>query len=277
MELQRWHAMKPGPVQLPDGEPAELVVEDLGLLQVRSGCLAVAYTTLLDAPLVLQIPPGSHRVLRTTAIVDETYDWVTRRDAYVSIILSDEETVTLEPAALETTDPAALADALIEVEGNGTFYGVETLELGALTVVDANEIFRGMPVDPATWYDEVISPNDGTGWFDLMDTEENGPFASANVELPRGFNGVNAITFAARDNQLSPLIASRDAAGQLTGIHIDMLVIGELSERLNAYDTADESAIDYVAQEELEKLRLADKQKPRKPRRRGLFGLFNFS
>lgn len=272
MEMQQMYALRTGPVQLPDGEPAELIIEDLGVLHVRSGRLALAYTTLLEMPIVVPIAPGSYSVMRTTAAVDNTYEYSGRRDAYVSVVLSGEPAVSVEPAVIDESTRTAVEDAWIEVEGIDELYGVETLELGAITLTDASEIFRGMPVDPATWYDAVISRSDGTSWFELMDTEEQGPFASVNAELPRGFGGANAITFGARSNQLSPILATRDAEGKITGIHVDLLVLGELSERLGAFEGASQVAYDIAVEDELEELRKESTPENQKRPKRSFFG-----
>ncbi|QIV86076.1 hypothetical protein D3791_02420 [Glutamicibacter mishrai] len=46
------------------------------------------------------------------------------------------------------------------------------------------------------------------------------------------------------------MLETRDAQGEITGIHIDLLVIGQISEVLRAFDVQDDIAMEFAEFEE---------------------------
>ncbi|MGP9614734.1 hypothetical protein ACT3SQ_14515 [Brachybacterium sp. AOP42-C2-15] len=89
-----------------------------------------------------------------------------------------------------------------------------------------------------------------------MDIEVDGPLGTLLAALPGASDGENIAMLIARAHRLFPVLETRDAQGRATGIHIDLLVLGELSERLGAFDRANEYAAELVAEDEAEARRL---------------------
>lgn len=270
MDLQRFFALAHGAVNLPDGEPAELDVQALGTLKVPSGRLAIADTTALNDSVVVPIPAGEYPVVLTTALVSEAYDLRKSREAYVSVVLSDAEAVSVAPAVVDPDTRFWRDEPAGGIANVKDLHGVKVGRIASVALTDPASIERGMPADSSTWYDEVIAAPNGGGWFGLMDTTEHGPRGTVNVELPNAADGENVVVVISRPDRLFPILETRDAAGALTGIHVDLLVIGELSEALNAFDGQDEYAAQVL---EAEAEARATAAKPQK-KKRGLFGLF---
>lgn len=235
MDLQRFLAGRTGQHPLPDGEPAEFVVHDLGELRVESGRLGVGETDDLAAPVVVPVPPGTYRVTLTSAEVDEYYELSGARFAYVSVVLSDEESVTLEPAAIEEGTAQWRNESQGGIGDVAGLHGIQIRRIACLALSDADALHTAIPGEPSTWYDTYIdAPEDG--WFRQMDDPAHArPRGTLNTALPNSPNGENLLLVIARQLQY-PILATKDREGKLTGIHIDMLVVGELAELLEAFD-----------------------------------------
>lgn len=246
MDLSKFFALRSGPVSLPDGEPAELEVIDLGVLRVPSGRLAICDVVWLEIPLIVPVPPGDYTVKFTRARVDENYDYAGRRYAYLSLVISDAPTVTVEGAVVEPGSIDRASGSNGGISGRPGVVCVPTTMYN-IAFTDAEAIFPGMPPSPETWYDSVIDA-DG-GWFRQMDLEGR-TRGAVNVELPRATAGENIVVMLGRrGDHPFPVLATRDAIGELTGIHVDLLVIGELSEWLQAFDRIDPWAAEKVAED----------------------------
>ena len=250
MRLDGFFALKTGAVSLPDGEPATLEVHELGVLRVSSGRLAVCDTIWLEAPDVLPVPPGDYRAVATIARVAESYDLAERREAYLSLLISDRPTVSVHPAVFEAGSVDWREQPAGGLAGVPGLCGVTTSSLSSIAMVDAEAIEAGMPADADTWYDTIISPSGGPGWFSRMDTNIDGPLGSLLTELPEAKNGENIAILMARAERSFPVLETRDAEGRMTGIHIDLLVIGELSESLQAFDGQSKYAAEFAAEAE---------------------------
>lgn len=250
MRLDGFFALRAGAVSLPDGEPATLQVHELGVLRVPSGRLAVCDTIWLEAPDVLPVPPGDYRAVATIARVAESYDPTERREAYLSLLISDQPTTSVHPAVFEEGSIDWREQPAGGLAGVPGLYGVTTSSLSSIAMVDAEAIETGMPADADTWYDTVISPTDGPGWFSRMDTGINGPVGSLLTELPEAENGENIAILIARTERSFPVLETRDAEGRMTGIHIDLLVIGEFSESLQTFEGRGKYAADFAAEAE---------------------------
>ena len=261
LQPDRFFALREGECELPDGEPAQLVVLRLGELRVRSGRLGVSDALRLAEPLVVPVPPGDHPLLLTIARVDESYDLAMNREACLSLVLSDEPTASIEAAPVE-----AGAIETSGLAGRPGLHGVPTGDISTVAMVDADAILAGMPADATTWYDEVIG-RDETGWFARMDTEIDGPWRSYFGELPLARHGENIGVANARSNRCFPVLATRDAEGRLTGIHVDLLVIGQLSEEMRAFDGRSEFAVEFAREEALRR-----EAEARSERRGGILG-----
>lgn len=250
MHIDGLFALRSGEVLLPDGQPAILEVHELGRLRVPSGRLGVCDPIWLEKPGVLMIPPGDHRVVATIARVPESYDLATSRPAYLSLIISDQPSASVHPAVFEEAQTYPPTQAVEGIDGMPELYSVPTSGMSSVAMVDAEAIGPGMPSDPATWFDTVISPTDAPGWFGRMDTDQDGPLGSLLAELPEATDGENIAILIARSDREFPVLETRDADGVATGIHIDLLTIGELSESLAAFDGQDEYAAQLAAEAE---------------------------
>lgn len=248
MNLRQFFALCPGPAMLADGQQTELVVEDLGMLRLPSGRLAISDAIWLETPLVVPVPPGSYAVRLTSAILPESYETREKREAYLSVVFSEEPSVSLAPAAVEP-ESVDWADAPAEGLGGITgLFGVPTTDIATVTVADERGVLQGMPADPETWYDTVIAAEDG-GWFSQMGAEDAEIGGTLNTRLPRSINAENIVIVNARADQHYPILETRDAEGRLTGIHLDMLVIGELCALLGAFEGR---SVHAIAEEEHE-------------------------
>ncbi|KAB1643361.1 hypothetical protein [Gulosibacter chungangensis] len=104
MRIDSLFALRSGGVRLPDGQPATLEMQELGRLRVPPGSLGICDPIWLQAPVVLSIPPGDHRVLTTIARVPESYDLMSR-PGYLSLVISDRPTTSVHPGVFEEGGP----------------------------------------------------------------------------------------------------------------------------------------------------------------------------
>lgn len=239
MDTASFFALTPGPTQQPDGSPATLAVYELGELALPTGRLGVCDPFIfLDDPLVVAAPAGSFPVRLTVADVSLGQDGGRLRAAYLSVVfsgapsvrvagapaLSDAEAQLSEAeAAVLAQDPGAWADRLPGV-------GVDT---GTVGFVDAGAVAEAMPGPADDWFETVMSPEEGPGWLDRVDAAGPQPAGAANIALPLGELGENVVLCrTGRESGQFPVLASWDADGALTGVHIDLLVVGELAEAL---------------------------------------------
>lgn len=225
MNANDFFALQTGPATQPDGAPATLTVHDLGTLRVPSGRLGVTDPfVFLDDALVVPVPAGDYPVFLTVADVSAEQDGSHLREAYLSVVLSDTDTDTVAAAVVEP-DPE---EDGAEDQDAGGFYAVP-VDAGTIGFVDAQAVETSMPADPNAWYDTVFNPEDGDGWIATLTSPTPHPEGTANIVMPLAQNGENVILSAAGwGDGAYPVLETRDAAGQLTGIHVDLLVIGSL-------------------------------------------------
>lgn len=259
MELDRLFAGRTGSHPLPDGEPAEFVVHDLGQLRVPSGRLAIADTSNLGSPVVVPVPPGDYRVELTNANVDEFFDVRQTREAFVSLVLLEAAPAVVEPAVVEQATIQWRDEGAGGVAGIAGLHGVQMSQVSCLALSDAKALESAISGDPRSFYDTHLDPPDG-GWFNMMDAPEARPRGTVNTELPDAAAGENIVLVIARELRY-PIIATRDGEGRLAGVHVDMLVVGELSEALGAfegqskfaqYELEDAMKLEVLAEEEAE-------------------------
>lgn len=248
MRLDAFFALHSGAVLLPDGQPATLEVHDLGWLRVPSGKLGVCDPLRLQDPGVAPIPAGDYRVVATIARVPESYDLAMDRPAYLSLVISDRPIASVHPAAFEEGILESRSPSISRIAGMPGLCGVATSGMSSVAMVDAEAIRSGMPSEPSTWFETVISPTGAPGWFGRMDTELDGPRGALFTELPEAADGENIAILIARPERSFPVLETRDREGAITGIHIDLLIIGELSELLGAFDGQCEFAAEVSAE-----------------------------
>lgn len=219
MEIADFYALQTGPAPLATGAPAKLTVHDLGNLCVPSGKVGACDPFVnLEYPLVVQVPPGDFPVRVTVADVSEEQDGSHLREAYLSLVLSEADSVTVEAAPGPDGPPPP-----------GQYFTVG-VDAGTVAFVDAEAVKRCMP-DATTWYEGVFESDDANSWFSLMDADGPQPAGTANIVMPLASNGENVVlSHSGWGDGLYWLLQSRDAGGNLTGIHIDLAVVGRFDE-----------------------------------------------
>lgn len=220
MDIRDHHALSTGTAPLPDGRQGQLAVIALGELTVESGRLGACdpFAYLYD-PVVLPVPPGRHPVFVTVADVSEAQDGSHRREAYLSVVFSDATSTAVEPAPNEVGAP-----------GDGLAWGVG-VDAGTVGFVDAEAIERCMPGDGSDWYSDVFDTGDADGWFAQMDADSPYPTGTANIRLPLATDGENVVlSHSGWGDGFFPLVRTLAVDGTVTGIHIDLLVVGAPEE-----------------------------------------------
>ncbi|WP_377644378.1 DUF4241 domain-containing protein [Oryzobacter terrae] len=205
------------------GREYDLTTVDLGVLVVPSGVLGATDPFVrLDDPLTTSVPPGSYPVHLTIADVSEALDGSHLREAYLTLRVADGIPVRLEVVAPDGAAPPDDPDA---------FYGVP-VDTATVAFVDAAAVTSGMPPQdpPGTggsgWYDDLFEPDEGGGWFGLMDDPSHLRAGSANIALPLATNGENVVlTHSGWGDGLYPLLRTYDEAGVLLEVHVDLMVV----------------------------------------------------
>lgn len=234
MEISDFYALRTGPARQLDGRTATLSVRPLGLLRVPSSRLGACDPFVnLDSPIVVPIPPGEYPVSVTVADVSQEQDGSHYREAYLSVVLAE-------------GDPVAAAAAQSDREGlEPEQFWVVAVNAGTVAFVDADAVTASMPLDDAAWYEEVFDNDTYQSWFSQMDADEPLPAGVANIVMPRASAGENVVlSHSGWGDGHYPLVATFSAAGQLLGIHIDLLVVGPLET-----DDGGESAAETSSQD----------------------------
>lgn len=216
MQLSDFFALASGPAPLVTGSRGELSVHDLGTLRVPSGSLGAADPFVaLDMPITVPIPPGDYPVSVTIADVSTEQDGSHLREAYLSLIVSDAVTASVEPVPGPDGPPE-----------HGSFFGV-AVDAGTVAFFDATAVESSMPGEADNWYDEVFDTGEPGSWFDIMDSETPLRAGTANIDMPLARAGENVIlAHSGWGDGFYPVVQTRDADGRLTGVHIDLQVVG---------------------------------------------------
>lgn len=217
IDLATFYALRPGPATQPDGAPCRLTVHDLGTLRVSSGRLGACDPfVFLDDPAVEDVPPGDHRVVLTLADVSDAGDGSHPREAYLSVVLSDQPAASAELAR----DPAG------RFSGNSDL-GAVPVDAGTVGFVDADAVQRCMPTPSTTWYESVFDSGRPDSWFALMDDPGHVQTQCANIVMPLATAGENVVlSHSGWGDGMYPLVFTRAADGDLVAVHIDLLVAG---------------------------------------------------
>ncbi|MEV8078216.1 DUF4241 domain-containing protein [Pseudarthrobacter oxydans] len=219
MDIADFYALKTGSAPLGSGAPAKLTVHDLGILRATSGKVGACDPFVnLKYPLVVRVPPGDFPVRVTVADVSEEQDGSHLREAYLSLVLSEADSVTVEAAPGPDGPPPP-----------GHYFTVG-VDAGTVAFVDAEAVKHCMP-DPETWYEGVFESDDPNSWFSLMDADGPHPAGTANIVMPLASNGENVVlSHSGWGDGFYWLLQTKDAAGNLTGIHVDLAVVGKFDE-----------------------------------------------
>jgi hypothetical protein len=201
---------------MPDDATASLTVHELGTLRVPSGKLGASDPFVdLGDPVIVSVPPGDYPVKVTVADVSGEQDGSHLREAYLSVVLSPAESTSVVPAtAIEGASPA------------GQFYGVG-VDSGTVGFADAEAVKASMPEDGASWYEDVFDTGKPDSWFAVMDAATPHIAGCANLVMPRATAGENVVlAHSGWGDGFYPLLETRGIDGTLTGIHIDLRVVG---------------------------------------------------
>jgi hypothetical protein len=217
-DLDDFYALRLGAAPLPDGRQVKITVVDLGVLRVPSGRLGASDPFVnLDEPLVIPVPPGDYPVRVTVADVSPEQDGSHLREAYLSVVLSEQAAVILVPARGVNGPPS-----------EGRVFSVP-VDAGTVAFADADAVTRCMP--SSDWYDTVFDSGTADSWFSVMDSASPLPSGTANVIMPGATEGENVVlSHSGWGDDLYPVLETRDAAGQITGVHIDLLVVGRFED-----------------------------------------------
>lgn len=201
----------PSPFNNPENSPCDtlnLKVVDLGTVRVPSGELEVCdpFVELGRGP-VLGIPAGEYPVKVTIADVSMEQDGSHLREAYVSVILANGVSASVEQVS--------------DGEGEECFVGVDA---GTVAFVDHVAAQTGVPQEYEE-LDELFSGDDPNSWFNLMDSPEHYQAGMANIVLPLTSNGENvALSHSGWGDGYYPVKLTRDADGKPLALHIDLEV-----------------------------------------------------
>lgn len=163
MRIDGLFSLRSGEVLLPDGQPATLEVTELGTLRVPSGRLAVCDALWLQFPNVVPIPPGDHPVAVTIARVPEHYEYRGCREVSLSLILSEEPTVSVHPAVFERDSLDLDEQPIGGIAGVRGLYGVGTSRFATVAMADAEASAHSVPSEADRWLEEVLRPEGGRG------------------------------------------------------------------------------------------------------------------
>jgi hypothetical protein len=233
MDIADHYALKTGSATLANGSLASLTVQILGILRVPSGRLGACDPFVeLEQPTVVLVPPGDYPVSVTIADVSEDQDGSHKREAYLSVILSDAEPATVEPAPGPDGPP-----------DEGEFFGVG-VDAGTVAFVDADSVAGCMPDDGTNWYEDLYDSGEPDSWFSVMDAAAPLPAGLANIVMPRATAGENVVlAHSGWGDGFYPLLQTRAADGHVTGIHIDLRVVGKFDEEPADPTTAHEPPV----------------------------------
>ncbi|MDO5080267.1 DUF4241 domain-containing protein [Buchananella hordeovulneris] len=203
---------------------------ELGTLRIHSGAVEACDPFFdLGNGVRFQAPNGDHRAVVTVADVSGRQDGSHLRESYLSLLFSDAPTARL-----------ALATPLLgpdeEEHTYSAWVGVET---GTVAFTDRT-VLQFMP--DVNHYDELFDSGQPDSWFALMDNPHHIARYVANIPLPLGQAGENLVlSHSGWGDGVYPVLATYAADGNLTGLHIDLLVVNDdASRKLDVDDEEDD-------------------------------------
>ena len=214
LNMPNWRALQMGQHIIGE-EPHDLSVVDCGDLVLLSGRLVAAdpFVTLERQNPYYAVPAGTYPVRVT---IDETLE----REMYVSLILSSSPEV--ERRFLTPFKPGG--EPYPPAEDDESFYGV-SVDAGTVCFVDDEAVQQHMPVDEATWGDDLFENDTAESWFNLMDNPAHIRAGLANILLPGATDGANIIiSHSGWGDGFYPVVGGYDAQGSLVAVHIDLLI-----------------------------------------------------
>jgi hypothetical protein len=217
-----WKALADGETVKRDDKIVALTVFDCGELVAPTGRLVVCdpFTRLrIDSPAVVRIDPGRYPVKVTVADISGQLDGSHMREAYASLILTQNEEVSRKVIHVIENGQS---EPVMEEDG---FMGF-VVDAGTACFVDAGAVDCGMPPDQVRWYDDVFENSSSDCWFNRMDDASHIRAGLANVPLPLASDGSNAILIhSGWGDDIYPVVGGYDREGKLTRVHIDFMVV----------------------------------------------------
>lgn len=194
-----------------DDQQVPVHVRELGTVLVHSNMIeACDPFTQLGSGARFTAPDGRHRVAVTIADVSGSGDGSHLREAYLSVLFSSAESTSVtEAQPLNNSHP--------------TFYGIP-VDAGTVAFVDGGAAQSFTPPD-GDW--ERLFEDGPESWFALMDSETHYFEGAANISLPGATHGENLVlTHSGWGDGIYPVAETRAADGSLTGLHIDLGIVG---------------------------------------------------
>ena len=215
-----WLALRPGPVVV-DGEEHAITVIDCGKLAVPSGRLLVAdpFASLARVSAWYPVEPGRYPVRLT-------WDATLRRAMYVSLVLASAPDVRRAPLIPRDPDGQKFPERAADDP-----YGV-IADAGAVCLVDADALRRGMPRDEAAWRTVIFDPEDGDGgasWLNQLDLPTPLPSGMASIPLPLEESTSVFLCYSGWGDGYYPILGGYDAADRLVAVHINLLLLESLA------------------------------------------------
>jgi hypothetical protein len=216
-----WGAMRNKTTLSTEDGPRFLWTVPCGDLALPSGrlvaCDPFAFLSPTDNPFIVA-PKGKFPVIVTLADVSEKQDQSHIREAYASIIFSNDAEVYRKSVPLAKDGQKRPKLEGYEFVGFG-------VDAGTACFVDESVIGPCMP-SPQTWYESLFENEREDCWFRRMDDPAHIRAGIANITLPLARNGENLILFhSGWGDGTYPVIGSFDSAGRLVAAHIDFFVV----------------------------------------------------
>lgn len=211
MDITKFHALTTGAVTAPDGESVSLSVRELGTVKVPSGKLGLSDPFLnFHEPLTFEVPAGEYRVVATLADISENGDGSDFVEAYASVVLSDAAVTELVPA-----EAVFDADEVDEDE----LPGDDELDMFGIPVENGAVAFADAAASQAMPEDAVLQ---------LYPEDDESPEMFADVVMGWGSAGENVVVSGSGWGEgFYPVMATKDAQGNLVAIHVDLMVVGD--------------------------------------------------
>ncbi len=221
MRLSELYALRTGVAPLGD-RACVLHIHDAGTLLVTSGRVEVADPINFGQGFVTAVPSGTHPVRLTIADVSERLDGSHLRVAYLSLLFNADPPAAIEPVVPEGK-PLPEPDRVYCV-------AVDCATVGIADAAEAKRIIDLPYERTSEWFDhELFAEHDYVDPADYV--------APLNVQLFEAAAGENYIICPSGwgDGRYT-VWATRDQAGELTGIHVDFEVVFDPNADYTASD-----------------------------------------
>ncbi|CRZ17061.1 DUF4241 domain-containing protein [Mycolicibacterium neworleansense] len=210
MRLSELYALRTGVAPLNE-RACLLTVRDAGLLTVTSGQIEIADPINFGAGFVTSIGAGAHPVRLTLADVSEGLDGSHLRVAYLSVCMRDDAPVSVEgvvPDGKPAPEP-----------GMSYVVPVDCASVGVADAAEARRVSDLTYEETSDWFDNEV-------WADRPYETTEDHVAPHSVTLFDARAGENYVICRSGwgDGSYS-VFATRNADGDLCGVHVDFEVV----------------------------------------------------